>query len=568
MHEEFGFRLNHYGLSDRHVSAVRAFWPTLERRIDGVLDSFYSKITATPGANRFFADQRTVQAARDKQKAHWTQVFSCSFDQSYEDRCIRIGQVHERLGVSPLWYCGAYNCVLSRLLDIVAESAFLGRDNPLLRHAIQSLVMMDMELALTAFVGSSKSTEANEAAIRFSTEMIDGTVDLSINVNETAVANAEMLRTTFSMDESAQGISAAVEELVASIQTIGQTSQGVAGQARDANAAAQAGSAAVQRALVGNDAVVKRVNAAVTRIEDLARASQRIEEIIGSIEDIASQTNLLALNATIEAARAGEAGKGFAVVANEVKALANQTARSTEDIRSRIGTVMAEMNTITQEMDMVKSVVDEGRTTMVEVTEQVGTITAGIDEVTIGMDEIARILEEQTLASGEVSEGVSAIARLATRSVTEIRQVVESMNAVEKAIGKQLQGLAEHDIPHKVIRIGKSDHVIWKKRLADMLAGRESLRPDELSSHKNCRLGKWYFGDDAARYRPLPSFSRLAGPHEKIHHCGIEAARCYNSGDMDGAVEHVKAVGEESTVVLALLDSLLAEALAQETRGG
>ncbi|WP_413207246.1 methyl-accepting chemotaxis protein [Rhodospirillum sp. A1_3_36] len=567
MSAEFDFRLNHYGLSDQHIQAVRAFWPTLERGLDGILDSFYSKIMATPGADRLFADQTTVQSARDKQKIHWTQVFSCSFDQSYEDRCIRIGQSHERLGISPLWYCGAYNCVLSRLLDIAAKSAFLGRDNPVLRHGIQSLVMMDLELVLSAFIGSSESTEGSQTAIRLSTEMIDATVDISIHVNETAVANAEMLRSTLSMDESAQGISAAVEELVASIQTIGHTSQGVVGQARDANTAAQVGLSAVQRALTGNGAVVERVNGAVSRIEELAQASQRIEEIIGSIEDIASQTNLLALNATIEAARAGEAGKGFAVVANEVKALANQTARSTEDIRNRISTVLSEINTITQEMDMVKSVVDEGRTTMMEVTEQVGTISAGIDDVTTGMDEIARILEEQTLASSEVSEGVSAIARLASRSVTEINDVVTSMDAVEKTVEKQLYKLAETDIPHKVIRFAKSDHAVWKKRLADMLAGRESLRPEELSSHENCQLGQWYFGEEAARYRTLPSFSRLADPHKRIHQSGIDAVRRYNSGDMDGAVESVRAVEEESTLVQTLLDSLLAEAMAQEKRG-
>ncbi|WP_298377203.1 methyl-accepting chemotaxis protein [Azospirillum sp.] len=108
---------------------------------------------------------------------------------------------------------------------------------------------------------------------------------------------------------------------------------------------------------------VARVGEATSRIHELSQASQRIGDVVGLITSIASQTNLLALNATIEAARAGEAGKGFAVVANEVKSLANQTTRATEDIQAQIVGIQDIVQRTVQAMSGVAATVDSVRGT-------------------------------------------------------------------------------------------------------------------------------------------------------------------------------------------------------------
>src|SRR6201996_770750 len=163
-------------------------------------------------------------------------------------------------------------------------------------------------------------------------------------------------------------VAAATEELFASIQEIGRQ--------------------AAQSANITSKAVddTKRTDASV---QALAAGTRKIGEVVTLIEAIASQTNLLALNATIEAARAGEHGKGFAVVASEVKALANQTAKATEEISSQVQSIQSATG------DAVNAI------------QAIGGTIAEIDEIS---KEIATAVEQQGLATGEISGNVQQAA--------------------------------------------------------------------------------------------------------------------------------------------------------------
>jgi methyl-accepting chemotaxis protein len=138
-------------------------------------------------------------------------------------------------------------------------------------------------------------------------------------------------------------------------------------------------------------------------ITGLSQAVGRIGTILHLIDDIANQTNLLALNATIEAARAGEAGKGFAVVAGEVKALAGQTAKATEEIQSQIGTIQVETERAVLAIGEIR-----------------GSI-AGIAEINTS---IAASVEEQGAATGEIAKNVGAAAD-GTRQVSSVIVAVQ-----------------------------------------------------------------------------------------------------------------------------------------------
>ena len=158
----------------------------------------------------------------------------------------------------------------------------------------------------------------------------------------------------------------------------------------------------------------------------LREASERIGNIIGIISTIASQTNLLALNATIEAARAGEAGKGFAVVASEVKALANQTARATEEIGSQIAAIQGATHQAVQEISEIAEIVAE--------MSQIGTaIATAISEQGAATETISRSVEQAALGTQNVTELIVDVRTAAART----GEAAEQMHNVARGVATQ-----------------------------------------------------------------------------------------------------------------------------------
>jgi len=224
-----------------------------------------------------------------------------------------------------------------------------------------------------------------------STELEATARSLSSTAEETNVQSASVASTAEQTAANVQAVATATEQLAASAQEIG-------GQVAQT---AMKSASAVEQA--------RETNGLVT---ELTESAQKIGEVIAMISAIAEQTNLLALNATIEAARAGEAGKGFAVVAAEVKGLADQTAKATEEISSQI----TGMQGISQ-----KSVT------------AIGAIAHQIEEMSALANSVAAAVEEQQAATSEISRNVAEAARGTQESTSNISQVREASSHTASA---------------------------------------------------------------------------------------------------------------------------------------
>lgn len=226
--------------------------------------------------------------------------------------------------------------------------------------------------------------------------------DLAQVVEGTLDQAADISRTSSDASNNVESVATASDELAKSVQEIGlQVSQATA-MAETADAATRESS---------------------EKITDLAKSSEMIGEVVGLISAIAEQTNLLALNATIEAARAGEAGRGFAVVASEVKDLASQTAKATEEISSQIGGVQEST------AEAVKSI-ESITAAMAKVREYTGVIASAIEEQGRSTDTINQNVQQAAGGTLRVTNGMTTMHDAAQNTLLATKTVEDSASEV------------------------------------------------------------------------------------------------------------------------------------------
>jgi methyl-accepting chemotaxis protein len=247
-----------------------------------------------------------------------------------------------------------------------------------------------------------KATGVIEAIAAAATDMKDFATTMTATANQTNSQAEGVASASDRATVNVQAVSTSAEELSASIGEI----------VRVVGSSAEMSQRAVQDAAHTNE-----------QIEGLARAAQKIGEVVQLIIDIANQTNLLGLNATIEAARARDAGKGFAVVASEVKNLALQTTNATEEIGSQIGDIQSATRSSVEAIEGIGKII-------AEINETTLSINASMEQQGSATEEIARNVEEAASGTQQVTDDISGVAEGANETRVASSQVVSGADAL------------------------------------------------------------------------------------------------------------------------------------------
>jgi methyl-accepting chemotaxis protein len=409
-------RLDSYALSEEDIKLRPVIWSYLQDEVPSMARAFWAAYSKANKASSSLSEAEVAQTLLSVED-HIRLTLNDPVDLIWMEHLANSGNAIFEAGMES--YCGtgafsrSYAVAFEALVRKVKDREELAR----LVCLLNKIGQLEFDLVLTRITklrDDRRLDEINGYAEKFRRTIasaVEETTCSSAGLRERSVATARKTRDM--LGRSAE-VAAAAEQSAIVMRQAAETAAGLIRAIEEARNE-------VDGAATITNTAAQQASEAVGSAESLAVHGKAIESIVGLIRQIAGQTNLLALNATIEAARAGEAGRGFAVVAQEVKLLASQTAKATDEIAKQIDSIQKATQGAVTANSSIQSTVEDVRQSAQKIRDAMDNQAATVTMITSSVDETA-------LSADSMSVAIASI-----RSTT--MNIADEMDAVEQAFG-------------------------------------------------------------------------------------------------------------------------------------
>ncbi len=345
---------------------------------------------------------------------------------------------------------------------------------------------------------------------------------------------------------NAQSIAQASERLFVSVFEISQSADDATREATAADESAATGLAAVRNAIGAMEKIAGAVDDTAKKLDDLSRASERIDQILSLTGNIAAQTKLLALNATIEAVRAGEAGKSFAVVASEVKRLAEESAKASEEIKNDLAALYNGMALIVATMAQTTKAVSEGERAITDAGATMDAMSHQVSAAAAKMKEITQVVGNQSSITADIAQWVDKITATANEGAERLRGAAQKMKAGNSWFAETSEELACSESPKSACGLFKLNHLMLGRLVTDTLLGASDLEAKEIADPANCRCQQW-LDENADEFGDSALFGEVETLHRQVHELAQKVLQAHESADASAALFALSEFGEANS---------------------